>query len=88
MIYIGDGITDVPCMSIIKERGGHSIAIYQDKESEIAKKLVNDKRINFLCRSDYSKGKDVEKAVKLILKKVHINNEIDEAIEEQSKRLK
>ena len=56
--------------------------------TEIAKKLVNDKRINFLCRSDYSKGKDVEKAVKLILRKVHINNEIDEAIEEQSKRLK
>ena len=88
MIYIGDGITDVPCMSIIKDRGGHSIAIYQDKESEVAKKLVNDNRINFLCRSDYSKGKDVEKAVKLIFRKIHINNEIAEAIQEQAKRLK
>lgn len=88
MIYIGDGITDVPCMKIIKERGGHSIAVYQDKDSQIARKLVNDERINFLCRSDYSKGKDVEKAVKLILRKVYLENEIDDAISEQAKRLK
>lgn len=88
LIYIGDGITDVPCMKIVKERGGHSIAIYQDKDSGVARKLIDDNRINFLCRADYSKGKDVEKAVKLIFRKIYLNNEIDEAIREQAKKLK
>lgn len=88
LIYIGDGITDVPCMKIVKERGGHSIAIYQDKDSSIARKLVDDDRINFLCRADYSKGKDVEKAVKLILRKIYLNNETDDTILEQAKKLK
>lgn len=88
LIYIGDGITDVPCMKIVKERGGHSIAIYQDKDSSIARKLVDDDRINFLCRADYSKGKDVEKAVKLILRKIYLTNETDDTILEQAKKLK
>lgn len=88
LIYIGDGITDVPCMKIVKERGGHSIAIYQDKDSSIARKLIDDDRINFLCRADYSKGKDVEKAVKLILRKIYLTNETDDTILEQAKRLK
>lgn len=88
LIYVGDGITDVPCMKIVKERGGHAIAIYQDKDSSVARKLIDDERINFLCRADYSKGKDVEKAVKLILRKIYLNNEMDDIILEQAKRLK
>ena len=86
MIYVGDGITDVPCMKIIKERGGHAIAIYQDKDSKVAKTLVNDERINFLCRADYSHGSEVEKAVKLILKKISIDSEIDDTISEQAQK--
>jgi prolyl-tRNA synthetase len=27
-IYLGDGLTDVPCMQLVKEKGGKSIAIY------------------------------------------------------------
>ena len=32
MIYIGDGMTDIPCMKMVKERGGKSIALYARNE--------------------------------------------------------
>lgn len=87
MIYIGDGITDVPCMKIIKEKGGHAIAIYKDKDYSTISKLVKDQRINFMCHADYSKGKDVDKAIKLIFKKILINNEIEDAISEKESKI-
>lgn len=70
MIYIGDGLTDVPCMKLVKNNGGQSIAVYvHEKGRQAAKKLRDDGRVNFLAEADYSKGSDLETIVQLIIKK-------------------
>lgn len=66
MIYIGDGITDVPCMKLIKEKGGNSIAVYRNKK-DIVKTLVNDDRVNIVCEADYREGSMLFDAIKLII---------------------
>lgn len=68
MIYIGDGLTDVPCMKVVKVNGGHSIAVFQPhRKKDIARNLVKDGRVNFMCPADYSAGKELESTVKAII---------------------
>lgn len=67
MIYIGDGMTDIPCMKMVKEKGGKSIALYASGKSETVKPLVDDDRINYVCVADYSQNSTLEKIVKLMI---------------------
>jgi len=68
MIYFGDGMTDVPCMKLVKQYGGHSIAIYNNKEKQKVEPLLKDDRVNFICEGDYSEGSTLETIVKEIIK--------------------
>lgn len=71
MIYFGDGDTDVPCMKMVKQHGGYSIAVYGNQEKKAtAMRLINEERANFACSADYTEGKDVYNVVKRILHKI------------------
>ncbi len=78
MIYIGDGLTDVPCMKLVRVNSGHSIAVYQD---EIQKPAVNEMivqgRVDFVRKADYSKNGPLEKTVFAIIDKVYADNILD-----------
>ena len=62
MIYIGDGLTDVPCMKLTKVNGGHSIAVYQNDRRE-ADNMILHGRVDFAAPADYSQGSEMEKTV-------------------------
>lgn len=72
MIYFGDGETDIPCMKLIKEQGGHSIAVYKpgSAKKKTAEKLINENRVNFVCAADYSENKEMHNVVKTIIDKI------------------
>lgn len=74
MIYIGDGLTDVPCMKLLKEKGGKSIAIYPKGRPEKVAQLVEDGRINYICRGDYSANSEIERIMKLIIDQISISD--------------
>lgn len=76
MIYIGDGYTDVPCMKLTKENGGVSIAVYTDKNYHTAKMLLNDGRINYMVKSDYREGTEIDSIVKKTIKSMAISTEL------------
>ena len=72
MIYVGDGTTDIPCMRLVKNFGGHSIAVYnpkdESKRGEIST-LIRDNRVNHVCPADYSEGSEMDVVVKTIIDK-------------------
>ena len=72
MIYIGDGMTDIPCMKMGKQKGGKSIARYPSGKSEHVKPLVEDERINYVCVADYSPNSTLEKIVKLMIENMAV----------------
>lgn len=78
MIYFGDGTTDIPCMKMVKENGGHSIAVFGNKDKkETAFKLINEDRVNFVCKADYGEDKELHKLVSRILDKIKANNDFE-----------
>lgn len=76
MIYIGDGITDIPCMQMNQDRGGISIAVYNNK-FDTAKKLLKDERINFMVKADYQKDSELDIIIKDTIKEMAIKTKLD-----------
>ena len=73
MIYVGDGMTDIPCMKLVKNYGGHSIAVYNPEDKGKRKEmntLIRDNRVNFVCAADYSDGSEMDTVVKSIMDKI------------------
>lgn len=75
MIYIGDGMTDVPCMKVVRSQGGHSVAVYNTRQ-DVALTLVRDGRANYACEADYSKGSDLCRYVQDIIDKICIDHKV------------
>lgn len=77
IIYMGDGMTDIACMTLVKKNGGHSIAVYPEKAVDKVKQLYEEDRVSFICRADYTAGSDLEKVIKLLIERASIANEIE-----------
>ena len=91
MVYFGDGETDVPCMKLIKQLGGTSIAVYEpgnEKKKESARKLIKQDRVNFVCPADYSQSSSLDTLVKAIINKLKADDNLRKLKKEFSKDIK
>lgn len=79
MIYIGDGLTDVPCMKLVKTNGGKSIAVHKAGDLTTCHQLMRERRIDFFVEADYSEGKDLFSLVSTILSKMQAENLLQDA---------
>lgn len=79
MIYFGDGATDIPCMKLVKQFGGHSIAVYNPdgKQKEKSEKLLSEERVHFVCPADYTEGSRIYNVVTAIMDKIKSDLKIE-----------
>ncbi len=79
MIFVGDGETNIPCMRLVKDQGGHSIAVYDKSRRGSrahAEQLLKEGRASLVAGADYSDGGTIDLAVKAIIDKVEANSRI------------
>lgn len=70
MIYLGDGMTDVPSMALMKKNGGYSIAVHKPRDEhriDICRELLQAKRVDFIAKADYRKDHELYKRTTLLL---------------------
>lgn len=73
MVYLGDGQTDVPCFRLVKDQGGHSIAVYRPRTKRaktLSQRLLKEGRVNFTAPADYREKSELDQAVKATMEKV------------------
>lgn len=85
MIYIGDGLTDVPCMKLVKQSGGHSIALYNPGCQSSAEQLLKHERVDWIFEADYSEGSSLDCTIKILLQNLAYYNQL-KGLNEQQKR--
>ena len=74
MIYMGDGLSDVPCMKMMRAYGGQAIAVYQASNRQGVEKLLGDGRVDFIFPADYREGTGLDVTVQNIIRKMAISD--------------
>ena len=74
MIYVGDGLSDVPCMKMMRAYGGQAIAVYQSGNRAGVEDLLSKGRVDFIFPADYREGRGLDNTVKNIIRKMAISD--------------
>jgi hypothetical protein len=70
MIFVGDGLTDVPCFSLIRNRGGRAFGIYDRESKKSSGKmagLIREQRVSQPVNADYRKHSGLDNAIRLAI---------------------
>ena len=74
MIYVGDGLSDVPCMKMMRSYGGQAIAVYQSSNRAGVEDLLAKGRVDFIFPADYREGTGLDVTVQNIIRKMAISD--------------
>lgn len=87
MIYIGDGLSDVPCMKMMRAYGGEAIAVYQEENRQGVEDLLSKGRVDFIFPADYRAGTALDETVRNIIRKMAIADALAEENARQHRQI-
>lgn len=87
MIYVGDGLSDVPCMKMMRSYGGQAVAVYQKNNRAGVEDLLRNGRVDYIFPADYSEGTALDLTMKNIIRKMAIVDLLADENQEQLRNL-
>ena len=88
MIYVGDGLSDVPCMKMMRAYGGQAIAVYQAANKKGVEQLLRDGRVDYIFPADYREGTALELTMQNIIRKMAVTARLEEESAAQLRRVR
>lgn len=79
MIYVGDGLTDVPAMKMIKYQGGVAIAVYDEQDNplpgkksakQLCEELILQERADYIAPANYTEDSKLDRILKTLINKI------------------
>ncbi len=86
MIYVGDGLTDVPCMKMTRQKGGTSVVVYEEGRRVLADSMLQQGRADFALPADYRADGELERTVALIFRQIRAQHDLNVIHEAQMER--
>lgn len=88
IIYIGDGLSDVPCMAVTLKNGGHAIAVYppEKKASPKCIALLQAKRVHHIAPADFRRGAQLVNIIELTLNTIIQRIALDYSVYRQAEK--
>lgn len=79
MIYVGDGLTDIPCFSLIRERGGWTFGVWSPNKSpkQAFQDLLQQRRVDSLHSPDYQHDADLGAMIRAAVETLVASIELD-----------
>ncbi len=76
IIYVGDGMTDIACMTLVKRNGGRSVAVYPEGQKDSVSTMIEDGRVDFVCKADYTAGSNLDKVIQMHIDDIALKSEM------------
>lgn len=87
MIYMGDGLSDVPCMKMMRAYGGQAIAVYQSATRPAVEDLLAHDRVDYIFPADYRESTALDLTVRDIIRRMAITDRLAEESVRQTRAI-
>lgn len=73
MIFVGDGMTDVPCFSLVTKERGMAVGVYDRNHAQKwarAYQFIQERRVSTLYSANYAEGSDLSNFLAMAVRSV------------------
>ena len=80
MIYIGDGLTDIPCFSLVRNGGGRTFGVLAKNKSakQAFQELLQERRVDSLHSPDYGRDADLGTLIRAAVSTLAASIDLDQ----------